>query len=717
MNLLATGAVIATFILAVSAQSPAKVDFARDVQPLLRSKCYGCHGPALQSGGLRLDRRRDSMPNRVGANGARIVPGSSTTSRLYLRVAGGQAGLQMPPTGALAPDEIDLIKHWIDQGAEWPDELAGDLPSPPQDARAAELMNALRRGDQGAFERFLRASPQAARGAGAGGTTPLMYAALYGGASPVRQLLDAGADPNASNEAGATALMWAIDNPDVTRLLLERGANASVRSADGQTPLVLAAARFGAIDVLKLLLEHGASLENQPVLARAASAGDAAQMRLLIDRGSKPTGLPIDLAIRTGCSDCVQLLLQLAGPEDLNQALQTAARYGDSNAMRMLLDRGAAPTGAVLRSAAASEKIPLEGVTALLDRGVRDPTALDLAMRHGDTAIVAALKRAGASENTLPIPELKRPPTAREPRAAVEKSLPLLQHADTVFLRTAGCVSCHNNSLFLMTAASARKKNIRVDEQALQSQLTTSSVYLESWRERVLQDIPIPGSVDTISYILAGLAAADYRPDPATDALARYLKRRQTFDGGWRIASQRPPLESSDIEVTALVLRSLQTFAPAPQAAEYEQAVRKGTAWLTHAQPRSTEDRVFQLLGLAWARADRADIAIAARNLIALQRDDGGWSQIPTLSSDAYATGQALTALAETGSLAPDDPVYRRGVQFLLKTQLEDGSWYVRSRALPIQPYFDSEFPHGRDQFIAAAATNWATMALVHAVR
>ena len=98
-------------------------------------------------------------------------------------------------------------------------------------------------------------------------------------------------------------------------------------------------------------------------------------------------------------------------------------------------------------------------------------------------------------------------------------------------------------------------------------------------------------------------------------------------------------------------------------------------------------------------------------------RADGGWGQIPTIASDAYATGQALTAVAEAGSLAVTDPVYRQGVQFLLNTQLEDGSWYVRTRAVPVQPYFESEFPHGSDQFISAAATNWATMALIAAAR
>jgi hypothetical protein len=101
-------------------------------------------------------------------------------------------------------------------------------------------------------------------------------------------------------------------------------------------------------------------------------------------------------------------------------------------------------------------------------------------------------------------------------------------------------------------------------------------------------------------------------------------------------------------------------------------------------------------------------------NLIALQRADGGWGQLPTLQSDAYATGQALMALGASG-LSAKDPVYRRGVTFLLRTQLEDGSWFVRSRAVPIQPYFDSGFPHEHDQFISAAATNWATMALIAA--
>ena len=99
------------------------------------------------------------------------------------------------------------------------------------------------------------------------------------------------------------------------------------------------------------------------------------------------------------------------------------------------------------------------------------------------------------------------------------------------------------------------------------------------------------------------------------------------------------------------------------------------------------------------------------RELLVTQRSDGGWSDIPTLPSGAYATGQALVALRNAG-LPASNSATQRGVQFLLNTQLEDGSWYVKTRALGFQPYFDNGFPHGVDQWISGAATSWATMAL-----
>ena len=57
---------------------------------------------------------------------------------------------------------------------------------------------------------------------------------------------------------------------------------------------------------------------------------------------------------------------------------------------------------------------------------------------------------------------------------------------------------------------------------------------------------------------------------------------------------------------------------------------------------------------------------------------------------------------------------YRKGVDYLLRTQLEDGTWFVRTRAFGFQPYFETGFPHGRSQFISTVATAWASAALTY---
>ena len=70
------------------------------------------------------------------------------------------------------------------------------------------------------------------------------------------------------------------------------------------------------------------------------------------------------------------------------------------------------------------------------------------------------------------------------------------------------------------------------------------------------------------------------------------------------------------------------------------------------------------------------------------------------MDSDAFATGLALYALRLGGGLSPSNTAYQRGVAYLLQTQLPDGSWYVKTRSFPFQTYFESGFPHGKDQWI-----------------
>lgn len=730
------------------AQDSAKVDFGRDVQPIFKTYCIGCHGPTQQMNGFRLDRRRDAMR---GGTIAVIGPGNSAGSRLYQRLIGDQFGLRMPPTGPLSEDKISVIKAWIDQGAKWPDELSGETPPPPPDPGATGLMNALRRGDSAAFLKNLNDDPKAANRKGPGGSTPLMYAALYGDSDSVRRLLAAGADPNLKNDAGATALMWAVGDLEKTRLLVDRGANVNARSGNGRTPLMIAATHHGSTPVLQLLLDHGANPSAQSPglfgvmtpLAEAAYASDATAMHTLIARGADVKGAgvnPLGFALEANCATCIDLVIGSTSKPDLNMAmLFDTSPLGDSSLVKSLLDRGADlnakdPDGnTLLTMVCAADTAPPELVKFLIGHGAdvnaRSPhgeTALDVAMRHGHTPVVDLLMRAGAkpsegpAERSAEAPadavEIK-PAPAHTARAAVERSLTLLQRNNVVFMQKSGCVSCHNNTLTEMTVAAARQSRIAVDDQIVARQMRATATYLEGWRDRALQGIGIPGDADSMGAILLGMADANYPPDAATDAMAVFLKNHQSPDGRWYSTAYRPPLESSDIQTTAVTMRGLQVFAPQAQRADYDRAVQHAAAWLSRAQPRTTEDRAYQLLGLAWAGTDRKIIKQAAAGLLAEQRPDGGWAQLPSLASDAFATGQALVALAQSGALPVADAAYQRGAQYLMGTQLADGSWYVKRRALPIQPYFESGFPHGRDQFISAAATNWATMALALATR
>jgi hypothetical protein len=209
------------------------------------------------------------------------------------------------------------------------------------------------------------------------------------------------------------------------------------------------------------------------------------------------------------------------------------------------------------------------------------------------------------------------------------------------------------------------------------------------------------------------MASQGHKPDPATDAMAIFIMSKQIPNGMWVPLAHRPPLESSPFAVTAFALRSLQSYAPKSRKADFDQSLQLGKTWLLSAEPHTVDDRSFQLMGLGWVGADRAAIQKLGAALIGEQRSDGGWAQLPSLQSDAYATGEALVALRDSGAVTSSDPAYKRGVQFLLNTQLEDGSWYVASRAIPLQPYFESGFPHGHDQWISSTATNWAAMALL----
>ena len=203
-----------------------------------------------------------------------------------------------------------------------------------------------------------------------------------------------------------------------------------------------------------------------------------------------------------------------------------------------------------------------------------------------------------------------------------------------------------------------------------------------------------------------------------TDAAVRYIKAMQTPEGNWSSnESRRPPMNAGDFQAAAVSIYAIKHYGPPGEKVSNEQAVARAVAWLDRASPDLVQDRAFQAIGLAWAGA--ASARATERRPFA-DRDATGRRWLESDARDGirclrHRPGALRPLLA--GTLSMNDPAYRKGIDYLLRTQAADGSWHVKSRSIWLQPYFESGFPYGQDQFISAAGTAWASMALATAVQ
>lgn len=294
-------------------------------------------------------------------------------------------------------------------------------------------------------------------------------------------------------------------------------------------------------------------------------------------------------------------------------------------------------------------------------------------------------------------------------RAAVKKGVALLEKTGAEYLVQRKCFSCHHQAMPVLALTAAKARGFAIDDKALQRQVQFTADFLAKNRENYSKGKGQGGQTDTAGYALLTLDEGGWKADTTTAAVVEYLLLRDKDRDHWRPVSQRPPSEASAFTTTYLAVRGIKKYGNAEQEKAIDARFEKTRQWLEASPAKDTEDRVFRLLAL---KQLGAKVENAVKELVKAQRPDGGWSQTDKLDSDAYATGSALVALHQAGGLPTKDDVYARGVLFLVKTQQADGSWYLRSRSKPFQTYFESGFPHGKDQFIACAASSWATIAL-----
>jgi len=566
----------------------------------------------------------------------------------------------------------------------------------------------------------------------------------------VKELLKAGADPNSRNGLEFTPLYIAAASwqPDICKILLDSGAQVNVNTTYGNE--LTFAAFTGDLPAAQMLLAKGSNpdlprTDGMTPLMMAANAGAAPFVAELlkhkVDVNAKAEcgTTALTYAARGGFTDVAKQLIEAganvnAFDETGETPLMEAAATGRADTVKLLLEKGA-KVDAIdrKRRTALMHAVTYSGnpevVSALVAGGAK-PGATDEDGRSAQA--IAALRRQSQCELVLGKPSadaVKACGKVRTAGEAIPISLNALSSSISTFSQSTGCVSCHQEGLGRMALAEAKDRGFKLDEKVLQMGSARVDGTLNALKplhegalhsDEVMKQLPLRemNEYSTLAtWLLAGCAAQKEPANDANAAMAMVLAKQQAPNGAWTFSLPRIPMQSSNFTFTALAVRSIKAYAPTSAAGEVKERVDKAHAWLLATPAKGVEDQSSKLLGLNWSGGSKAELSKVAAELIAGQNADGGWSQMPNTPSDAYATGRALYALHVGGGLPVADPVYKKGVAYLLKTQDPDGSWFTAKRAVPANNYFDGGFPHGESQYASFNATCWATMALIQTVK
>jgi ankyrin repeat protein len=548
--------------------------------------------------------------------------------------------------------------------------------------------------------------------------------------------------------------MYAAYDFEKTRLMVEKGGDVNAKTEDGTTPLWVAEGAPGNNRAVRYLIDKGADVKqlragSADLLQRSAGHQDAATVRFLLDRGLDPhranDGGETALMESIGCDGGAKARMLIAAGADVNAfntnagsvkngpieatgetPLMLAAVCGETDLMAALIKAGAKVDAvdhrhmtALMRAVAVDHANPeaarlLISAGADLNIGDRNAeTALDWARKFRNPAVMTVLEKAGAKGKGLadaPVRPADYHPTARE---AIDRASALLVKSNEVFFRDGGgCVGCHHQPFAGRAFAAVKAAGLPAEPKL--RQILMDGLVAE--RARVISALPlmpiIGGGYSGFLYPVSAMADMGEPASEFSDVMTHYIAEGQDTNGAWDSTGSRPPLQESAITQTMLAVYALKTYGWPARQAEFDARIARARAFLSIAKAVTTVDDADRLMGLWLAGAAPAELKKVSDGLLARQKADGGWAQTPYLESDAFGTAAALIALRKTGFLKASDEAYRRGAQYLLNTQFPDGSWYVRSRVVKLQPYFQSAFPYDHDQWISNSATGYAVAAL-----
>jgi squalene-hopene/tetraprenyl-beta-curcumene cyclase len=295
------------------------------------------------------------------------------------------------------------------------------------------------------------------------------------------------------------------------------------------------------------------------------------------------------------------------------------------------------------------------------------------------------------------------PADTPDPADTIKRGLDFLVKDALAWKKERNCVSCHHAALPVWAMNAAKARGHAIDE-AVCAELTAWLAGAGTGANTQKRPENAPKAVSLFAVYLSLGLASDPRPnEKIREALVKVRKTflgEQHANGSWAAwpETRAPLFTPTDSAVTALALLALAPRAdgvktseaetpeaetPEAETPETKLARDNALTWLDNAKDDGELHTLAVRLMLA-RRFQRTDTHARRleKDLLAKQNDDGGWPQTKDMASDAFATGQALYALADAGRAANDAAV-RRGQAFLARTQQPDGSWQMTSRPCP----------------------------------
>ena len=363
-----------------------------------------------------------------------------------------------------------------------------------------------------------------------------------------------------------------------------------------------------------------------------------------------------------------------------------------------------------LMLAVSSEASNPERVRALLKAGAdvnakskTGETALDWALKFGNPEIVSILRGADAKEG-VPFHAPRRPAVRRaSAKEALEPALALLDKSANEFFKQSGCVGCHHQPL----AAVALNAGHRTEAangllQMIESRWTAD-------QEENIEGVYGGGSPDDDGYFGWAWESGGRAPTAITDTVAVRVALQQN----WPVTGT---------SATFRARRCRKAILPGRRGCCTSAGLRTAGAQSRIPAPHRAGARLAgEIAAQDHRRCSHANhgIALGGRQHGGASQDAGGATARRWRLAAECAISRATRSLPAKRSgrcvkrrVKDNDAAYRSGVRYLLDTQWPDGSWYVRSRAPKFQPYFQSGFPFEHDQWISAAGTAWAVLAL-----